>query len=358
MNLATWLWSLVAITVAVGLVTGAHWVLNHKLRSVWSLATPLVERCKYSAYAAAVVVAVNIVVPGASVFSERAWYTVYEHGIRIGMIITLTWLGVSVAYALSDGILERLSVYDEDTDRKARRLRTQIRLARRVITSLIVFIALASILWTFPEIRALSAGLLGTAGVLSIVAGVAAQSTLGNIFAGIQLVGDQLRINDIVVVENEWGRVEELTLTTVVVRIWDERRLVLPVSYFTNNAFENWTKHGATVTGKVYLRVDWQVPVRELREQTGDYIGRHPLWDGRRWSLQATDVLESGSVELRVVVTAADSDAQWDLCCDVREFLITYITEQYPEALPHRRTQLLDGTGREPGELRTLIRDE
>lgn len=355
MNLATWLWSALAISIAIGIVTVVHWLLRHQLRRVWALADPLVFRCKSSAYAAAVVVAVNIVVPGASVFSDRGWYTAYEHGIRIAMIVTLTWLGVSIAYALSDGILERLSVYDGDTDRKARRLRTQIRLARRVITSAIVFIAAASVLWTFPEIRALSAGLLGTAGVLSIVAGVAAQSTLGNMFAGIQLVfGDQLRINDIVVVHGEWGRIEELTLTTVVVRIWDERRLVLPVSYFTNNAFENWTKHGATVTGKVYLRVDWQIPVPELRENTGEYITKHPLWDGRRWSLQATDVLESGSVELRVVVTAADSDAQWDLCCDIREFLISYVTENYPEALPHRRTQILDAAGREVDELRAL----
>lgn len=354
MEFGAWVASIIAVAIALLLVASVHWLLNHQLTKVWSYAGPLVHRCRYSAYAAAVVIAVNIAIPGAQVFGERGWFSAYTHGVRIAMIASLTWLALTVAYGITDGILERLRISDGDTNHTARRVRTQIRLARRIVATTISVIAVAAVLWTFPDVRALSAGLLGTAGVVGVVAGVAAQSTLGNVFAGLTLVfGDTLRINDVVVVEGEWGRIEELTLTHVVLRIWDERRLVLPVSYFTENAFENWTKHGATVTGKVLLRVDWRVPVRELRERTGEYVTSHPLWDHRNWSLQATNVLDNGMVELRVVVTAADSDAQWDLCCDVREFLVGYIAEHYPEALPRQRTELtgLDGTAGDRGPL-------
>lgn len=355
MSVGSWIASGLAVAIAVALVTILHWLLTHQLSKVWTVSGSLVRRCRYSAYAAAIVIAVNVAVPGSRAFVDYDWWDAYRQGIRIAMIASLTWLAINAAYALTDSVLERLRLNDADSDHKSRRVRTQIRLARRVITAAIVILAVAAALWTFPDIRALSAGLLGTAGLVTVVAGVAAQSTLGNMFAGLQLAfSDSLRINDVVVVEGEWGRVEELSLTNVVVRIWDERRLVLPVSHFTNNAFENWTKHGATVTGKVFLRVDWRVPVRELRERVGEYVAKHPLWDGRNWSLQATDILESGTVELRVVVTAADSDAQWDLCCDIREFLITRLAEDYPDALPRHRAELLgeDGQGRGADALR------
>ncbi|MDS1269486.1 mechanosensitive ion channel [Lipingzhangella sp. LS1_29] len=341
MPLVSWIMLGVSVAISVLLVTVLHWLLTHQLAKVWRLAEPLVRRCRYSAYAAAVVIGVNFALPAPGEFDSWVWYRNFDHGMTIAMIASLTWLALSVAYALTDGVLERLRVHDDDTDRAARRVRTQVRVLRRVISSTIIVLATAAILFTFDEIRALGAGLLGTAGLLGIIAGVAAQATLGNVFAGLQLAfSDALRIDDVVVVEGEWGRVEELSLTHVVVRIWDERRLVLPVSHFTTSAFENWTKHGATVTGKVVLRVDWRTPVNELREHVGGYIAKHPLWDGRRWSLQAIDVLESGVVELRVVVTAADSDAQWDLCCDIREHMLAYIGEHHPEALPRRRAEL------------------
>lgn len=159
-------------------------------------------------------------------------------------------------------------------------------------------------------------------------------------FAGLQLAfSDSLRINDVVVVEGEWGRVEELTLTNVTVRIWDERRLIFPVSYFTTQPFENWTKHGSNITGVVVFRVDWEVPVDQLRAEVESFVTKHPDWDGRSWSLDVTDILDSGLVELRATVSAADSSARWTLMVQLREHMLTYIRENFPEALPRNRTQ-------------------
>ncbi|GAA3757119.1 small-conductance mechanosensitive channel [Spinactinospora alkalitolerans] len=340
MPLASWIALGVSIVVSVSLVSAVHWLLTHQLSKVWRVAGPLVKRCRASAYAAAIVVGANIALPDSRAFDDWSWYLAFRHGMLIALIASLTWLALTVAYAVTDTVLDKLSVKNADTDRKSRRIQTQVKLLRRVVATVIGVLAVAAILFTFDSVKPLGAGLLTSAGLIGIVAGVAAQSTLGNLFAGLQLAfSDALRINDVVVVEGEWGRIEELSLTNVIVRIWDERRLVLPVSHFTNHPFENWTKHGSQVTGKVMFRVDWEVPIEKLREEVGSYVTNHPLWDGRRWSLQATDVLENGLIEVRVVVTTADTDAQWDLCCDVREHMVAYITENYPQALPRHRTE-------------------
>src|SRR5690606_4687985 len=165
-------------------------------------------------------------------------------------------------------------------------------------------------------VRALGAGLLASAGIAGVVVGVAAQPTLGNMLAGLQLVfSDAIRLDDVVVVRGEWGRIEELTLTYVVVRSWDERRLVLPVSYFTQNPFENWTRHSSRVIGHVMLYVDWGVPVEELRTALYGFLREHPLWDQKDWTLQVTDVTPDGLVQLRALMSAADSASAWDLKC-------------------------------------------
>jgi small-conductance mechanosensitive channel len=343
-DVAQWIAIGAAVVIAVLLVTVVHWLLTHQLAKVWTMAGPLVQRCRYPAYFAAAVVGVNIALPTRAQMDDRSLFPVIQHGMRILLIAALTWLALAAAYAVTDTVLLKLSQRNADDDRRSRRLQTQVRLMRRVVAGIIGVLALAAILFTFPAVRGLGAGLLASAGLLSVVVGVAAQSTLGNILAGIQLAfSDALRINDIVVFQGEWGRVEELSLTAVTLRMWDERRLVVPVSHFTTNPFENWTKQGASITGWVLLQLDWSAPIDKIREEVGEYVQRHPLWDGRRWSLQATDVLPDGLVELRAVVTTADSDARWDLCCDLREHLITYISQNFPGALPRRRTEFFPG---------------
>ncbi|KUP97395.1 mechanosensitive ion channel family protein [Thermobifida cellulosilytica] len=341
MSIGNWIAVGVAVAVSVLLVTVLHWLLTHQLSKVWSAAEHLVRRCRYSAYAAATVLGVNLALPNASGFENpRFWYPIFQHGMRIAMIASLTWLGLTVAYAVTDTVLARLSVRNGDADRRSRRLQTQVRLLRRVAATLLGLLAVAAILFTFPAVAALGAGILASAGLIGIIAGVAAQATLGNMFAGLQLAfSDSLRINDVVVVEGEWGRIEELTLTNVTVRTWDERRLVFPVSYFTTRPFENWTKHGSSITGVVMFRVDWEVPVEQLRAEVESFVTNHPLWDGRNWALEVTDMLDSGLIELRATVSAADSSARWKLTVELREHMLGYIRENFPQALPRNRTE-------------------
>jgi small-conductance mechanosensitive channel len=331
----------IAIALALALVFGIHWLLNHQLGKIWPMARHVVSRSAVTAYLAAAVVGANLALPSAG---DVGWstYQAIQHLMRILMIGTLTALGISLAYAATDMILARLSVSNGDADRRARRYQTQVRLLRRVVTSVIVVLAIAAILFTFPSVQALGAGLLASAGVIGIVAGVAAQSTLGNLFAGLQLAfSDSLRIGDVVVVEGEWGRVEELSLVNVVIKIWDERRLVVPVANFTTTSFENWTKQGTAITAKVQLPLDWEVPIVELREEAGRLITASPNWDGRSWSCQVVDVTENGEVMVRVVATAADTGAQWNIACEIREHLISWLVDNYPQSLPRNRTEFV-----------------
>lgn len=341
MSPSQWITLGIAVTIAVLLVFALRWVLKHKLDRAWKVSRYLVSRTTYSGYAAAAVLGANLALPDRG---DVGWstYQAIEHSMRILMIATLTALGISLAYAVTDMILARLSIANGDADRKARRIQTQVRLLRRVITSIIVILAVAAILFTFDQVRALGAGLLASAGIIGIVAGVAAQSTLGNLFAGLQLAfSDALRIGDVVVVEGEWGRVEELSLVNVTIKIWDERRLVVPVANFTTTSFENWTKQGTAITAKVEMPLDWEVPIAELREEAGRLITASENWDGRSWSCQVVNITENGEVVVRVVATAADTGAQWNIACEIREHLIGWLVAHYPESLPRNRTQFL-----------------
>ncbi|WP_017573032.1 mechanosensitive ion channel family protein [Nocardiopsis halotolerans] len=342
MDLRQWIAIGVAVTVALLLVFAVRWVLKHKLNRVWRVSRYVVARTALTSYGAAGVLGANLALPSSD---DVDWgtYQVIDHAMSILMIATLTGLGISLAYAVTDMVLARLSVANGDADRKARRIQTQVRLLRRVITSVIVTLAVAAILFTFDEVRALGAGLLASAGIIGIVAGVAAQSTLANLFAGLQLAfSDALRIGDVVVVEGEWGRVEELSLVNVTIKIWDERRLVVPVANFTTTSFENWTKQGTAITAKVVFPLDWEVPIKELREETGRLITASDHWDGRSWSCQVVDIAPTGEVLVRVVATAADTGHQWDIACEIREHLITWLAENYPESLPRHRAQFVD----------------
>ncbi|MEV4808009.1 mechanosensitive ion channel domain-containing protein [Nonomuraea sp. NPDC049421] len=320
----------------------ARRLLNRAGRK-WALAQHLVEHCTWPAFLTAAIVAFNLVF-GPGMFgdspSERALGATVQQALGLVTIAVVTWLIVQAAYALTDVILDRLVQVEGERNRRARRIMTQIGLVRRIAAAVVIVIALGAMLFSFPQVRALGAGLLASAGIAGAVVGIAAQSTIGNVLAGLQLAfSDALRLDDVVVVQKEWGRIEELTLTYVVLRLWDERRLVLPVSYFTQNPFENWTRHGSRVLAVVYLRVDWSVPVPKLREALYAFLQENPLWDQKDWTLQVTEVLPNGLVELRALMSAADSPSSWDLKCDVREFLVNYVRENFPESLPRFRVE-------------------
>ncbi|TDC88024.1 mechanosensitive ion channel [Actinomadura sp. 7K507] len=261
-----------------------------------------------------------------------------RHALRIAAIGATTWLVLRIGYTLTDPPLARLMRIEGERNRRARKARTQMLLLRRIAAVLIVVLAVGAALFTFPGVRAVGAGVLASAGVAGLVVGIAARPTLGNLLAGLQLAfSDALRLDDIVVTQGMWGRVEELTLSYVVLRLWDDRRMIFPVSHFTEQPFENWTRHSNRLLGSVELHLDWSVPIEELRDELYSALKENPLWDRREWVLQAVEVQPNGLVTLRALMSAADSASTWDLRCDMREHLISHVREHYPGALPRFR---------------------
>jgi small-conductance mechanosensitive channel len=241
-----------------------------------------------------------------------------------------------VVRVVQDAVLLRLRM-DVENNRKIRKLRTQVTVLRRITVAVLVVLGAAAILMTFAKMRALGTSLLASAGVAGIVGGLAAQSVLGNVFAGLQLAfNDALRVDDVLVVEDEWGRVEELTLTYVVLHLWDERRLVLPTTYFTTQPFQNWTRSSARNLGSVYLYLDYTAPIEQLRTEAERIVHASPLWDRQAWVLQVTDATER-TIQVRVLASASDSGRAFDLRCEIREKLLAWINEHAPGALPVSR---------------------
>lgn len=267
---------------------------------------------------------------------DAPWRRTVDQVLLIALIAAAAWLVVAVLLIIESLMLTHYSV-DVADNRRARRLRTQVLLARRVGVALVVILALGIALLTFPDVRALGAGILASAGLLSIVAGLAVQSSLVNVFAGVQLAfTDAIRVDDVVVVNKEWGRIEEITLTYVVVHIWDDRRLILPSTYFTTTPFENWTRRRSDVMGTVEFDLDWRAPVEAMRAELKTLLAGTDLWDERVGILQVTDAT-SGFVRVRILVSAADSASLFDLRCLIREELVRFLQQEHPQALPHLR---------------------
>jgi small-conductance mechanosensitive channel len=258
------------------------------------------------------------------------------HHVRLlALIGTTAWFVVRFLYIVEDAAFHRLRV-DVVDNRRVRRARTQIGILRRLTSALITVLSLGAMLMTFDGLRALGASLLASAGVAGAVAGLAAQTILRNVLAGAQLaLTDQLRIDDVVVVEQEWGRVEELTLTHVVLRLWDERRLMLPTTYFITTPFQNWTRDESRVVGAVPLHLNYTAPVPELRAAAQRIVEASPLWDRREWVFQVVDSTP-WSMVVRVLASAADGPSSWDLRCEIRERLIAFLVAEHPDALPDR----------------------
>ncbi|MBI1397838.1 MAG: mechanosensitive ion channel [Betaproteobacteria bacterium] len=253
---------------------------------------------------------------------------------------------VAVAIILFQGVklVEKavLAEYDITAadNLRARKVYTQIHVLSKLLYAIVSIFTVASVLMLFPEVRQFGTSILASAGVVGIILGFAAQKTIANLFAGFQLAMTQpIRLDDVVIVENEWGRVEEITLTYVVIRIWDDRRLVVPLSYFIEKPFQNWTRVSAELLGSVFVWVDYTLPVSELRKALKEIIEPNPLWDRRFWNLQVTDSTDR-AMQLRVLATSADSSKGWDLRCDIREKLIAYIQTHHPGSLPQFRAQV------------------
>ncbi len=265
------------------------------------------------------------------------WAWVTQKGVGILFIVTLSFLIVHGINAMQAALLSRQRL-DLPDNLSARRIYTQVSVIRKIIITAVVIIATGSVLMLFDPVRQFGTSILASAGIAGIVIGFAAQRTLGNVLAGIQIALTQpLLIDDIVVVEGEFGQIEEITLTYVTVRTWDLRRMILPITYFVEKPFQNWSRVSTDLLGAVVLHLDYQAPIGELRKELKRIVENSPKWDRKVCGLQVTDTKQS-TIEVRALVSAADSGKVFDLRCEVRERLIEFLCRNYPESLPRQRS--------------------
>jgi small-conductance mechanosensitive channel len=279
---------------------------------------------------------------------QAAWLTApadfpglaaWRHATLLAIVAAATWLAVSALYGVRDAILLRHPI-DASDNLRARRVMTQTTVLMRTLAGLVILLGVSTALMTFPDVRQVGASLLASAGLAGLVVGFAAKPVLGNVIAGMQIALVQpVRIDDVVIIEGEWGRIEEITGTYVVVRIWDQRRLIVPLQWFIEHPFQNWTRHSAEILGTVFLWTDYRLPVEALRGELERLCRAAPEWDGRVCVLQVTDASER-AMQVRALVSSADSSLNWSLRCRVREGLIAFLQREHPEALPRLRAEM------------------
>jgi len=336
-NLIISLGVIVAATLAAWI---AHWLLYAALGRL-TRQTPLNElllaRSRTPARLIAVAIGVALVVPLLRLPPGGIRET--QHIVAIALIVGFAWGAIALSGGLGE-LLKRHYRIDTADNLSARKLHTQVDMLRRLVVAAVTLFAGALVLMTFPGVRHVGTTLFASAGVAGLVVGMAARPALANLIAGVQIaLTEPIRIDDVVIVDGEWGRIEEITTAYVVVRIWDLRRLVLPLAYFIEKPFQNWTRVTADLLGTVFLYVDYSVPVEALRTELKRVLETSGLWDGQVWGLQVTDATEH-TMQLRALMSAPDAGRAWDLRCHVRERLIAFLQTQHPEALPRLRAEV------------------
>jgi small-conductance mechanosensitive channel len=256
--------------------------------------------------------------------------------LNVTITFTIAWLFMSVINVGKNLLLKQFDISSKD-NLEARKLYTRFSILERIIFVIVIFIAVAAALMNFQSIRRIGISLFASAGIAGIIIGFAAQKLIGTFLAGVQLAITQpIRIDDVVIVEGEWGWIEEINLTYVVVRIWDKRRLIVPTTYFIEKPFQNWTRVSADIMGTVFIYTDYTVPLNKIRTELERLVRENENWDGKVVNLQVTDATET-TVEMRILVSAKDSPSVWNLRVYLREKLIEYIKNIYPDCLPKSR---------------------
>jgi len=285
------------------------------------------------------VVMVYLALPGISGGLPSRFAAALDNLLSALLTAAMAWLVISTLYIAEDFILSREDLKAAD-NLQARKIYTQIQVLKRILIALISILALAGILLHYEEFRRLGTSILASAGLAGLVVGLAAQRTLANLLAGFQIAITQpIRLDDVVVVEGEWGTIEEITLTYVVVRIWDLRRLVVPLSNFIEKPFENWTRTSADLLATVLIYADYSLPVEDLRDKLHLILSRSNYWDRKVERIHVTNASER-TLEVRALMSAANSSDAWELRCEVREKLIAFLRQEHPECLPRLRTEL------------------
>lgn len=270
---------------------------------------------------------------------DKVYYHQLDKVIQILLIVNFAVILIRIIKIMEEQFYLYYN-FDKENNLKERKVRTQLQFVRKFLVSLIIIIAMAIVLLSFESMRKIGTGLLTGVGIGGIIIGFAAQKSLGNLLAGFQIAFTQpIRLDDVLIVEGEWGRVEDITLTYVVINIWDQRRLILPITYFIEKPFQNWTRVSAELLGTVFLYLDYNTPIEPLREKLTEVLTGNSLWDKKVNVVQVTDSKER-SIEVRFLMSARNSSEAFDLRCIVREEMLAYVRDNFPESLPRSRVEI------------------
>jgi small-conductance mechanosensitive channel len=341
-----WLFWTLAVLLLVG--AGGHFLVYRILLALTRRTKTVtdnlfVKHCYRPLQWIIILLAIRLILP---VKIPEEYQPMLKQTLSLFFIALMSFLLVKATYILDEYVIGRFKI-DEKDNLKARKVRTQLNVLKRIVIIVVCILALGMMLMTFERVRQLGTTILASAGIIGIVVGMAAQRTIGTFIAGLQIAFTQpIRIDDVVIVENEWGRIEEITLTYVVVKIWDLRRLVIPITYFIEKPFQNWTRQTADLLGTVYIYVDYTVPVDAVRGELQKILKDTELWDGKVCVLQVTNTSEQ-TVELRALMSAQDASTAWSLRCHVREKLVDFIQKKFPDSLPKLRASFQQLPGKQ-----------
>jgi small-conductance mechanosensitive channel len=336
-----WTLNLAALALAIGIALLAHYVVTHIVnrligdrRAFLSL---LLTRTAGPTRLAAVIVAVSVITPWAPV--DPAVSQAITHALIIAFVILVGWMAI-IAVALAADIYLRRFTLDAEDNLLARKHVTQIRILQRAVDTLTIVITAAAALMTFETVRQYGVSLFASAGVVGVVVGLAARPVLSNFIAGIQIAMTQpIRLEDAVIVESEFGWIEDIAAAYVVIRLWDRRRMIVPLSYFIEKPFQNWSRQSTDLIGSVVFYVDYAAPVGRIRDKLNEIVAQSPLWDRQVVNLQVNEIRET-TMQLRALVSAKNADALSSLQAELREKLVDFLQKEHPEALPRGRAAL------------------
>jgi small-conductance mechanosensitive channel len=335
-----------AILMALSVYRLAAWLLNRAFGTRLPLMTVFIERTSGPTQLALCLAAVALVLPLAPL--DDAFRTPLTSLFVVAFIALIGWISIRIVDMSAARYLQNFRDVTENF--VARKHVTQIRVFKRVTDIIIVIITVSTALMTFDSVRQYGVSLFASAGAAGIIVGLAARPLLSNLIAGLQIAITQpIRIEDAVIIENEWGWVEDIAATYVVIRLWDWRRMVVPLSYFIEKPFQNWTRDTASLIGVIALHVDYRADVPRIRRWLAGAVKESRLWDGAVVNLQVIDA-DSRTIELRALVSARNAPQSWDLRCEMREKLIAFIRDEMPEALPRERAILIPQGGSDDAE--------
>jgi small-conductance mechanosensitive channel len=342
--LPQWLVGLTILAAAAFLLMFLHSVAMHVVRislrgRVAEFGRKLLDRIGPPTRLGVVTVGLGVMLH--SLPHRNGLFDLIEWGLLFGFVVFVGWSAITVVNTAAELYLRRVPSESEDSILTRKHL-TQVRLLRRTVVLVIGFLTFSAVLMTIPAVRQYGVSLFASAGVAGLAVGLAARPVLSNLIAGVQIaIAQPMRLGDSVVVEGESGTIEEIQTSYVVVRLWDWRRLVVPLSYFMEKPFQNWTRSSTSLIGSVFWHLDYSVPVDNVRAKFLDLVKASPLWDGQVASLQVSDATER-TMEVRGLMSAATSGATWDLRCEIREKMIAWLRESHPHALPRTRLDIED----------------